>query len=308
MHRIVTVSLPADCTDLLISQFHTMPNVVGLSVGRGTSLKPTGDVLTLQVLNRGTDDVLRCISSGCLGRSYSITTSELDSIIDPEHHSIIEKDYDEAIWEETESGLRHNGRLTPNYIALMGVGGMVAAVGLVSDPAPQAVSFVAAAVLAPGFDPLAKIALGLLHRRAHLIVFGLRNSLLGYLTLILFAGLSFWLMQLSGATSLAEFTGNPEVESLSNPGPKQYLMSLGGALAGGIIVASYRESFIAGAMMALASIHSAAMIGMSLVAGNWEHAWQGTERFGLDALFVISSCYVVFGLKQRFIHRRQPIV
>ena len=308
MHRTITVSVPTDCTDPLIRQFHAMSTVIGLSVGRGTSLKPTGDVLTLQVLNRGTDDVLRCVSSGCRGRPYSITTAELDSIIDPENHALIETDTDEAIWEETESGLRHNGRLTPNYIALMGVGGMIAAVGLVSDPAPQAVSFVAAAVLSPGFDPLAKIALGVLHRRTHLMVYGLRNSLLGYLTLILFADLSFWVMQLSGVTTIAEFIGNPEVESLSNPGPKQYLMSLGGALAGGIIVASYRESFIAGAMMALASIHSAAMIGVSLVAGDWEHAWQGVERFGLDALLVIGSCYVVFALKQRFIHRRAPIV
>lgn len=285
-----------------------MPNVIGLSVDRGTSLKPAGDVLVLNVLNRGTDNVLRCVSEGCRGRSYSIATAELASLIDLDNHPRIEKDYDEAVWEEMETGLRHNGRLTPNYLALMSIGGIVAAVGLVSDPAPQAVSFVAASVLAPGFDPLAKIALGIAHRQSHLILFGLRNSLLGYLTLIIWAGLAFWLMRLYGATTVAEFTGNPEVESLSAPGAKQFLLSLGGALAGGIIVASYRESFIAGAMMALASIHSAAMIGISIATGEWGLAWQGTERLGLDVVLVIGSCYLVFSLKQRFVHRRQPIV
>ncbi|MBO0952403.1 DUF389 domain-containing protein [Fibrella forsythiae] len=308
MHRTFNVSIPPSCTGPLIDQLQAMPDVIGLSVERGTSLKPAGDVLILQVLNRGTDDVLQCIATRCQGQPFSIATSELASLIDPSNHYRIEKDYDEAIWEEMEAGLRHNGRLTPNYIALMGIGGMIAAVGLVSEPAPQAVSFVAAAVLAPGFDPLAKVSLGITNRRAHLVLYGIRNSLLGYLTLIIVAGLSFWLMQLTGATTVHEFTSNPEIESLSNPGTKQYMLSLGGALAGAIIVASYRDSFIAGAMMALASIHSAAMIGVSIAASDWGNAWQGTERFGVDVLVVLISCYAVFGLKQRFVHRRQPIV
>ncbi|MEZ0483578.1 DUF389 domain-containing protein [Fibrella aquatica] len=308
MHRTFSVSLPSNCTDELIGQLHNMPNVIGMNVERGISIKPVGDVLTLHVLNRGTDAVLQCIAVVCAEKPYSIVTSELASLIDPANHQRIEKDYDEAIWEEMEASLRHNGRLTTNYIMLMGIGGMIAAVGLVSEPAPQAVSFMAASVLAPGFDPLAKIALGITHRRLHLIGYGLRNTLLGYLTLIIAAGLAFWLMQLTGATTAAEFTSNPEIKSLSEPGTKQILLSIGGAIAGGIIIASYRDSFIPGALMALVSIHSASMIGVSLAIADWPNAWQGVERFSLDVLLVIGCCYVVFSLKQWFVHRRRPIV
>ena len=113
MHRTFNVSIPPSCTGPLIDQLQAMPDVIGLSVERGTSLKPAGDVLILQVLNRGTDDVLQCIATRCQGQPFSIATSELASLIDPSNHYRIEKDYDEAIWEEMEAGLRHNGRLTP---------------------------------------------------------------------------------------------------------------------------------------------------------------------------------------------------
>ncbi|MBA3439735.1 MAG: hypothetical protein H0T92_07695 [Pyrinomonadaceae bacterium] len=60
-----------------------------------------------------------------------------------------------------ETGLRHQGRMNANYVVLMALGGAIAAFGLVSEPAPQAIAFVAASIIAPGFEPLAKIPLGL---------------------------------------------------------------------------------------------------------------------------------------------------
>jgi hypothetical protein len=59
-----------------------------------------------------------------------------------------------------ETGLRHQGRATPNFLALMALGGAVAALGLVSNPVPQAIAFIASAIIAPGFEPLAKVPLG----------------------------------------------------------------------------------------------------------------------------------------------------
>ena len=169
MHRTFNVSVPATSTNSLIAQLEVMPTVIGLGVVRGKSIKPVGDELTLTVLNLGADEVVSCIAKTCHGLDYSIATSELDSLIDPMNHAIIGEDHDEAIWEEMETGLRHSGKVTQNYMALMSIGGMLATVGLVSDPAHQAVSFVAAAVLAPGFDPLAKVALGTLHRNSKLV-------------------------------------------------------------------------------------------------------------------------------------------
>jgi hypothetical protein len=308
MHRTIEASIPPKHTDSLTQQLLANQHVMGVSVQRGISMKPPGDVLTIHVLNRGADDVLSLIQRQCSGTDYSIVTAEQASMIDPGHHEQVERDYDEAIWEEMESGLRHNGRITPNYLVLMAIGGAIGAVGLVSDPAPQAVAFVAAAVIAPGYDPLAKIALGITLRKPDVLKRGLQSTAAGYALLIVVAMLSFWLLQYTGAATTTDFTGNPEVKNLSTPTTRELLMSVCGALAGGIITASYRESFIAGPLMALAFIHAAAMIGVGLAAGEWYYALQGLYRFGLDALLIVGGALLVFWLKQGFVHRRKPIV
>ncbi|MCA1628118.1 MAG: DUF389 domain-containing protein [Acidobacteria bacterium] len=154
----------------------------------------------------------------------SIVTAELASIIDPQHEEAVDKDVDEAVWEEMETGLRHQGRVTANYLALMALGG-VATVGLVSEPAPQPIAFVAAAVIAPGFEPIAKIPLGLVLRRWNVVWRGFVSVGAGYAVLVLAAAVTFLALNLTGHATIAELIANPEVEHISHPKLKELLVS-----------------------------------------------------------------------------------
>ena len=53
----------------------------------------------------------------------SVATAEVASFIDPKHPHAVDRDVDEALWEEMETGLRHQGRVTSNYLTLMALGG-----------------------------------------------------------------------------------------------------------------------------------------------------------------------------------------
>ena len=308
MHRTFQVALPAHLATTLTGQLRQLDAVVGLSWHPYTSLKPEGDTLTVHVLNRGADEVLRHISRVCAGTDYSIATAEQASLIDPYQDKRIGNDVDEAIWEEMETGLRHHGRITTNFMLLMALGGGLAAVGLTSEPAPQAIAFVAASVIAPGFEPIAKIPLGLVTGNGSVIRRGLLSMLAGYAALIGAAALTFTGLLGVGSVSITDFTSNPEVGHLAHPTGRELSVSSFGALAGGLIIAAYRRSVIAGALIALVLIHAAALIGLSMVIGRWDLALAGAERFGLDSLIVVVGCGVVFGLKQLLVHRRKPIV
>lgn len=308
MHRSIVISLPADRTDLLISQLTPLDCIVGLSVQRGGSIKPAGDILTLQVLNNGIDEALRRVANTCQKTTYSITTAEQASLIDPQNDSLVEDDIDEAIWEEMETGLRHQARVTGNYLSLMALGGAMAAVGLVSDPVPQVIAFVAASVIAPGFEPIAKIPLGLILQSPHTIKRGLKSAVMGYGALILAAGCTFALLRWLGATSVDEFSQNQATKMMSHPSAKDVIVSICGTLSGAIIIASYRRSIIAGALMAMVIISAAAMIGAAIACGQWDLAIEGAERFGLDIALIIGACWLVFMIKQQRIHKRKPIV
>ncbi|GAB3334877.1 hypothetical protein GCM10027299_43420 [Larkinella ripae] len=308
MQRTFTISLTPAYTDSLIQQLQSLDEVITLTLHRGGSVKPPGDVLTVHVLNTGADEVLRRVEHVCPIGHYAIATAELASLIDPKHHERIRLDVDEAIWEEMETGLRYQGRLTGNFLSLMALGGGISAVGLVSEPGPQTLAFVAASIVAPGFEPLVKVPLGLILKNYQAALFGLRSSLIGYGFVGLGAVLTFLILQGLGVTNADEFLKNPEMEAIANPTGKNITVSLGGTLAGCIIVAAYRRSVIAGALIAMVVITAMAMVGVSLACGRLDLAWSGLQRVGIDVGLIFLAGILVFEAKQWLMRRRQPLV
>ena len=113
MHRTIEIAVPPSYTGELVDQLGRLDGVVSLSVVRGASIKPEGDVVSVHVLNRRADEVLRLAKiAGAHGR-VSVSTGELSSLVDPGHERLVAKDVDEALWEEVEAGLRHQSRTTP---------------------------------------------------------------------------------------------------------------------------------------------------------------------------------------------------
>ena len=309
MHRTFTLTVPPAATESLCHTLVPLSGVVGLSVAVGAARKPAGhDVLTLTLLNRAADDVLRRVRAAVPGPDLTIATAEVASIIAPAHAAAVENDRDEAVWEEMESGLRHNGCITVNYLLLMALGGLISAVGLVSDPVPQTVAFVAAGIIAPGFDPLAKVPLGAVLGRWTLVGHGLRAAALGYAVLIATAALTFWGLLATHETTAAALLANPEVRNLAAPGLSELLVPGAGALAGAVLLAAFRRPFQAGRPVARTMIPGAALVGAGLVAGLPALALDGLTRFGLDCAFIIGLGGPVLWLKQWLYHRRAPIV
>ncbi|UOQ51859.1 DUF389 domain-containing protein [Hymenobacter cellulosivorans] len=309
MHRTLEITVPAAVTESLCQELTDLTEVIGLSVQLGASRKPAGDVLIVHVLNRGADEVLRRARAAVPDdKDLSVVTSEAASFISPSHHKTIVDDKDEAIWEEMESGLRHQGAITTNYLLLMALGGLICAVGLVSEPVPQAVAFISSAIIAPGFDPMTKVPVGLALRRWILVWRGIESALVGYAVLILTAALTMYVLVATGETSAAELAANPEVEHLLHPKWMELLVAAAGALAGVVMLAAFRRSFQAGPLIAMAFIPAAALIGAGLAVGRFDLALEGLQRFGADWGFIVALGVPFFWLKQKFLHQRRPIV
>jgi hypothetical protein len=308
VHTEIEMIMHPSYTDELIDGLEQMEEVISLSVVREASIKPPGDVFTVHVLNRGADQVLSLADEARKQGQISVSTAELTSIIDPEHEQKVANDIDEALWEEVETELRHQGKLTMNYVALMALGGAVAATGLVVESASQAISFVAASIIAPGFEPLAAIPIGLALCRWSVLGKGLQSVGGGYLALILSAALTYLVLHATGVVVAEEFVSNTEVRNLAEPGLREMLVSGCGAGAGMVMVLSLRRYLIPGALIALIVIEAAAMIGVALAAGEPGLMLEGAKRFGLDVLLIVVGGAPVVLLKQAIVHRRAPMI
>ncbi len=152
--------------------------------------------------------------------------------------------------------------------------GAVGATGLVVESTPQTISVVAAAIIALGFDPVAKIPMGLALRCWDVARAGLVSVTIGYLALILSVALIFLVLIWTGV----------------------------------VMMLSYRRYLIPGALVALMIIEAAVMVGMALAVAEPTLMYEGLERFGLDVLLIVVGGVLVVLLKQTIFHRRVPIV
>ena len=114
----------------------------------------------------------------------------------------------------------------------MFLGGVVVATGFVEEGTSQAISFIAASVISPGFEPLAKIPIGLTLRRRGVIWAALKAAAFGYLALVLSAALTFLVLRLTGVATVEEFLTNSELGSLVDPTLRDILLSGCEAVAG----------------------------------------------------------------------------
>ena len=307
MQRAISISVPTSATDELLAELEGHDHVTALSVAREASVKPPGDVVTVHALDRGSDAVLAAAQRAQRHGPVSVATEELLSIADPEHHDELVRDVDEGLWEEAVTGLGHRGRVTFNFVALIVAGGVIALTGLVTETNQAAVVFVAAAIIAPGFEPIAKIPLGLVLRRRALLQRGLRSVTIGYLALIAATAIAYLGLRAAGVITEGQLVANSEVRRLADPSAIDVLVSAAGAITGMIMEVANRRNMIAGPLIALALIPAAALVGAGVGAGELNLALEALMRLALDFALIVCLGVAVVAYKQARVHRRVPM-
>jgi hypothetical protein len=85
------------------------------------------------------------------------------------------------------------------------------------------------------------------------------------------------------------------------------LISICAALAGIVIETTYRESLLAGPVIGLIIVPTAALFGAGAIVLSSEMVVAALQRFSIDLAIIIVFGTFVFTLKQRVLHRRQPV-
>jgi hypothetical protein len=96
VHHRVEIVVPARVTGGVVAELEALEGVVHLFVVYGGSVKPPGDVVTVQVLNREVDAVLVVAARARGSGLVSVSTAEVESILDEHAARAIDDDVDEA--------------------------------------------------------------------------------------------------------------------------------------------------------------------------------------------------------------------
>ncbi len=305
MHKQIVVSGDPAEVRALADVAQSLEGVISASLAPGASIKPTGDVLTIHVLNAAADDIMRHAQLATKAGRVNLIIATSTAFVDRKHADQIAHDEDEALWEEMESQLRNHGRLSGNYLLLMTLGGMIAAAALAAEGVPQAIAMVGASIIAPGFEPLAKVSQGLVLRRARLVMRAMLALCVGYLSLVGAAALAFAGLAWLGATSHGQLTGKPLLHTLTALDGVSLLPSVCAAVSGVLMVTSLRDAYVVGPLMVLVLISGGALSGAALAVGDYALAGRAAFRVAVDMTLVIVLGAGVFYWKQKTQHRRR---
>lgn len=305
MARTLQITTPPDQTAALLDTIQATDGVVGVRLQRGGSVVPPGDVVTVDVTNRGGHVLLRVLSAGGLAPGASLSTAEPFSLVVPGAQAAIAGDTNDASWEEMDATIRSSTNMRPNAVVLMAASGVLAAVGLATDALELVI---AAMVIAPEFQPLIQVALGTVSGSRRAARAGLGHVAVGWAALALSAAATAGVVQASGQDPLgggsAYLSAGALRDYFTTVSVPSTLVDVAAATAGAVLIASRRSYLTAGVSIALPLVPLTALVGVALVAGETHTALVALSRWGLDAILVLLAGLAVFGWKRVSVQKR----
>jgi hypothetical protein len=311
MPRTIQISCQPEKTDALLAEIRQLDELIGVQVYRGASVQPPGDIIAASMTTEPLHALMRTLRQHGAGQAGgpTIITSEVASVVFPPLQDPIQQDSSEATWEEMDLTLGKESEATANSLLVMALAGGLAAAALMNNVLHI---LIAAMLIAPGFEPLARIGLGI-GAGGGGVRRGLRSTVKSYIAMIL-GGLVIGLVlpplgvPVPEGKASAYLPKGVLLEFALTFTATSVLSSLFGALGGAVLIAARRSVLTGGAMVALALIPSAAAMGLGMAAWDGSLFTKALLRWLADVAFVVGGAAGVFGWKRWHTHKRPMLV
>lgn len=294
--RSVTISLPADRASLLVEELSTFDGTLTLSQQRQASVRPPGDVVTVEVLDRSVSTLFGVLSRYGAGKDdgVSVTTSEPTGMVSASSSAALADDPASSSLEEVETMLEREASIGANKAMAMAAAGAVAAVGILTNSVHLVIG---AMVIAPGFEPFLKVALRVTGR-GRSFRHGFIDIAVGWCVLAVGAAATTLVLRWLGV-SLGSQSGGYLAQGALESYWRELtasatVVTVVGAAAGAILVMANRPVLTAGVMIALALVPGAALIGIAMAEADLSLAVDGAVRWAHDAVIVTVVGATVF--------------
>jgi hypothetical protein len=162
MPRTVDLTVPAAHTGQLLQRLRDHDEVLSVRLFTGASIAPPGDVVSFEVVDTSLAWAMRVADNVGLGvdPGVSLTTSRPESVTSASSPRV-DRDHSTSSWEEVQLTIGRESTMTGPKLLVMFLAGIFAAVGLHTGALHV---IIAAMLVAPAYEPLARIALGLVNR------------------------------------------------------------------------------------------------------------------------------------------------
>jgi uncharacterized hydrophobic protein (TIGR00271 family) len=294
------VVCPDDLTERALARLRDDIGVATISLHRGASLMPAGDVIECEVVRERVNNVVESLRALGIERRGALSIAEVDALASSGVREVerLAPGYeaDAVPWALVEDDARESSAPAATFFVLMGLAAIIAAVGIIID---SAVLIIGAMIVGPEYGPVTAIAVGL-HRRRRFWRSAAVVLVVGLVVAIVAAAATAAFAQLFGEGSSAFaprsrfFTG-----FVTDPNAYSAVVAFVAGIAGTVALARAQATALAGVLVSVTTIPAAAAVGVDVATAQWEDCWHAALQLGINVAALLVASQITLAVYDR---------
>jgi uncharacterized hydrophobic protein (TIGR00271 family) len=291
---------PDDLTDRTVARLQDDVGVATMSVYRGVSLVPAGDVIECEVVRERVNNVVEALRALGIERRGALSIVEVDALASRTVRDVerLAPGYeaDAVPWALVEDTARENSAPAATFFVLMALAAIIAAVGIVID---SAVLIIGAMIVGPEYGPLTAIAVGL-HRRRSYWRSAAVVLVIGLVVAILAAAATAAVARLFGeSSSVFEPQSRFFTGFVTDPNAYSAVVAFTAGVAGTVALARSQATALAGVLVSVTTIPAAAAVGVDVATTQWADCWRAALQLSINVGVLLLASQLTLAVYDR---------
>jgi uncharacterized hydrophobic protein (TIGR00271 family) len=289
--------LSSDVTALLAAD----PAVSSLSVVRGASVKPEGDLVLADVAREGANEIIDQLRSlglhteGTLGVE-SVRTWLSATALEAEQRTPGSSS-DAVVWVDVTHRAYQDSELNWTYLSFMTLATLIAGIAIVLD---SQILVIGAMVLGPEFIPIAALGLALVRRRYTLLARASRTLVIGFLVAMTFTTLAALVGRALGWVTAEDVTGpRPQTNFIYTPDKWSFIVAVIAAAAGVLSLTSEKVGGLSGVFISVTTVPAAGNVAVGVAFGVGSAVWASSLQLLLNISGMVLAGWATLAFQQR---------
>lgn len=271
---LLRLSVPRSMTDDVLAVLDD-PAVSGLTIARGASVKPPGDLILADVAREAANDVIDRLRALDLQGHGTIHIQPVQTWLSQAGYDAERlspgSSADSVVWADVVHEAYDDTELNWTYVTFMVLATLIAGIAIILD---SQILVIGAMVLGPEFGAVAALGVALVRRRGALLTRAATTLAVGFVVAIgatIVAGLiGRWL----GWVTIEDITGpRPGTGFIYAPDRWSFIVAVIAAAAGVLSLTSARVGGLSGVFISVTTIPAAGNVALGVAFGAWHEAW-----------------------------------
>jgi len=266
------VYAPAALSDAVQAVVLADPTVTAVSVHRGASVVPVGDVIEADIPREASERLLSLLLETGVQHEGSVHLQPVPTWVSRDgFRATLEAPgagRDAIVWPEVVQRAYDESEISWTFLAFMTLATLIAGVAIILD---SPILIIGAMVLGPEFGAVAALGVGLIRRRFSLLRQAIAALVIGFAVAILLTTAVGLIGRLAGWITVIDIAGpRPGTSFIYHPDRWSLVIAVLAGVAGVLSITSARSGALVGVFISVTTIPAAGDAGMSMAFGLWD--------------------------------------